>query len=285
MCRSSLTLLATLVLAGTASADMIAPNPTPLRLALAPVALVGKVTRIEEKSIPATRFPGDMQKVPFVVAVVKIETGLVGTDKQTHVRVGFPRLAPAPVGLPGTGRPIPLRRPGMTLEKDQEVLLFLRPHEDAGFLMAADPFGFVIGGGNPNFKTEVADVVRTAKLLADPRPVLTGTDREARALVAALLIHRYRSGLQGKSKQEAIPAEESKLLLTALAEADWNPNRAGQGRYFQLAPLQTFFRLGLTEADGWKPPKDFNQFPQAAQKWLTDHSGTYRLQRIVPETR
>lgn len=267
-------------------ADMIAPNPTPLRLALAPVALVGKVTSVEEKTIDATRFPGDMVKVPFQVAVVQVETGLAGTAGKTHVRVAFPKpVAPQP-GEPVTGRG---RLPGQKLDKDQEVLLFLKPHDKEEFLVAADPFGFVSAAGNPNFKTEVAEVTKTARMLAVPLPVLAGTDKAARHQLAALLIHKYRQPVPGLNKQEPIDATESKLLLTALSEAfaDYDPQKPFPGKpvpgvYPQLGPQPTFFRLGLTEADGWKVPADFKTFPAAAAKWLADHAGTYRVKRFVP---
>ena len=48
-------------------------------------------------------------------------------------------------------------------------------------------------------------------------------------------------------------------------------------------PQQVFFRLGLTEKDGWTPPKDYKQFPEAASRWLKDHADTYRIQRFVAE--
>jgi hypothetical protein len=275
----AITLAVLAVLPGSVSADMIAPNPTPLRLALAPVALVGKVTSIEEKPLLATRFVGDDQKVPFVVAVVKIEKGFIGVDGKTHVRVAFPQPVPLPPPQPGLPQVSSPRRPGPKLEKDQEVLLFLRPHEEETVLVAADPFGFLVAAGNPNFKTEVADVEKTAKLLANPVAALKGSDKEARYLVASLLIHKYGQRLPGKSKREPIDAEESKQILTALAEANWDVNQPM--RYFQLAPLQTFFRLGLTDKDGWKPPKDFKDFPVAARKWLTEHASTHRLERSV----
>lgn len=258
-------------------ADMIAPNPTPLRLALAPVAFLGKVTSLEEKPLLATRYPGDNQKVPFVVAVVKVEKGFGGTDGRTHVRVAFQKLVPPDPNLPQLGRP---RIIGPGLEKDQEVLLFLKPHEEEPVLVAADPFGFLVAKGNPSFKNEVTEVEKTALMLNEPLKVLKGTDRESRYLVASLLIQKYRQPLSGQSKRVAIDPEESKQILTALAEADWNPNQPQ--RFFQLAPLQTFFRLQLTEKDGWKPPKDFKDFPAAAKKWLSDHAGTYRMERTVP---
>ena len=89
---------------------------------------------------------------------------------------------------------------------------------------------------------------------------------------------RAKMGFQGgATKTEAVPAEESRLILRALADADWS------GRAFApLSPQGVFLRLGLTEKDGWKPPADLRNFPAAAQKWLKENAGKYRVRRYVP---
>lgn len=253
-----------------ARADIAGPDPVALRAARAGVVVVGTVTSIEDRSIPAIQYPGATMKVPFRVAVVKIDKGLLGSGGLTHIRVGFPE----------TQNP---RRPIQALAKEQQVLLYLKPHGDETFLVSSEYFyGFVYSTA-PNFKQEVEEAEKTAKLLANPVASLKSTDKATRAEAAGLLVHRYTANRQPTSKRAAIDAEESTLILTALAEADWKAPASPRG--YGLDPQTAFLRLGLTEADGWKPPQDFKQLPTHARKWLTDNAGTYRIQKVVPESR
>ena len=36
----------------------------------------------------------------------------------------------------------------------------------------------------------------------------------------------------------------------------------------------------LTEKDGWKPPKDFKQFPEKARQWCKENADTYVIKRF-----
>jgi hypothetical protein len=74
-----------------------------------------------------------------------------------------------------------------------------------------------------------------------------------------------------------VPADLSKLILEALAGADWGaPNGP-------VSPHASFVRLGLTDKDGWAQPDDIKEFAPAARKWLRAHADSYRIQRYVPE--
>ena len=89
----------------------------------------------------------------------------------------------------------------------------------------------------------------------------------ALAVTAALLVARYRNLRGGNARLEPIAAEESKLILAALAEADWN---RPQTRFDQLHPMNVFNQLGLTQKDGWQPqnvrtPQDY---ANAVRAWL-----------------
>jgi hypothetical protein len=85
-------------------------------------------------------------------------------------------------------------------------------------------------------------------------------------------------------KTEAIDAQESKLILTTIAKADWNQMDPD----LRIAPVSLFYRLGLTAKDGWTPPqfergKNYGEQVQAAAKeWLKKNADTYRVQRYAP---
>ena len=258
--------------------------PVPQRVVQAGVVFVGKVTGFEEKTVPAKRFPND--KAEYRVATVKVQQGLLGTRGLTHLKVAFLLPQTAPVG-PGGG-PIrpggPIRRPFFqppTLAKDQEALLFLKPHAKESFYVLENTYD-VVDKKAPTFAADVAQARKSVKLIADPMAGLKSKAAADRFDTAAMLISRYRTP-QGGMKTEMVSAEESKLILLALAGADWTQMpRPGLG-FNPLNPQNLFGMLQLQPADGWTQPMDFRQFPDAAKAWLKANAGKYRIKRFVAE--
>src|SRR5262245_29107475 len=121
---------------------------------------------------------------------------------------------------------------------------------------------------------------------------LKSNKAEVRGETAALVVMKYRSypAFGGETEQVAIPAEESKLILKALAEGDWKPGR------FNATPnaLTAFGYLGLTEKDGWIQPKivvvpgqpapDYGAvMKDAFGKWLAGAGKDYQIKKVVPK--
>jgi hypothetical protein len=261
-----------------ARADMAAPPPPVQRAAAAQTVVIGKVVSIEDKTVAAKRSPNDPDKVEYKVAVVKIDDAVLGVKGLTHVRVGF---------VPVTMDPnIKYRRPQpVQLNKGDEVMLFLQPHHEANFLIAPYYYdGIFKTQDEKSFEKIAADVKRVGKLLSDPTASLTSKDAKDRADAAMLLIVHYRVGRAAyvQGKQEPIDAKESKLILEALAAADWGD---GQFRWETLTPTMAFASLNLTAKDGWTQPQDLKQFPDAAKKWLKDNAGTYRIKKWVEDNK
>jgi hypothetical protein len=93
-----------------------------------------------------------------------------------------------------------------------------------------------------------------------------------------MLVVRYRTprAVHGAEPRTApIAAGQSRLILEALAEADWT--RADEHR-----PLALFLRLGLTKKDGWVVPGELKLVAPAARKWLRENAPTYRIRRYAP---
>jgi hypothetical protein len=277
-------LSAAFLLTGTLSAKamMIAPAPIAQRVATADCVVIGTVTSLEAKTVKAPRFQGDKDMAEYTVAVVKIEKGYLGAKELTHIRVGFipPPVNPMNPG-PGIG---PIRRPipQVNLVKDQQVCLFLSRHAQGGDFYVAPMYYDFIDPKNANFAKDKEEIEKAAKLLANPMAGLESKNATERFDTAALLVVKYRMPKIGTpaTKQEPIDAKESKLILEAIAGADWTIQPMMP---FALTPQTVFFRLGLTDKEGWKQPMDFKQMPDAAKKWLKDNADTYRLQRFVAE--
>jgi hypothetical protein len=256
-----------------ARALMVAPAPIPERVALADSVIVGTVGAAEAKTVEAIPFPGGKEKVGFTVFPVKVESSLTGLKDIKEIRVGYvAAMAGGPV------RP----RPQVRLAPEQQGLFFLTKHAEESFYVPQMYFDFV-DKKNPGYDKELALVQRCAKLLAGPTAGLKSKDPEDRLLTAGMLISRYRTPKGPNPKTEAVDAEQSKLILQALADADWTKVndpllRGGAQNYF--------LRLGLTVNDGWTPPKtaqEFKELPSRAKAWIKDNAGTYRMQRFVSE--
>jgi hypothetical protein len=276
-----LSLLPALSIAQVATSKAIRLSPLPERVATADAVVTGKVTTIEEKTVSAEPFPGAEEKAEFQVAVVKIADGLLGTKKLTHIKVGFVK---PPEGA-GGGRPI--IRPGggygpPKLSVDQEGIFFLQKHPTESFYVLQGPLSVVNKANNDNYEKELTKVKDCAKLLADPKAGLKSKDAEQRALTASMLLIRYGTQHPGQTKREPIDADESKMILKALADGDWTKNNS----FEDLSPQWGFNMLRLEEKDGWNPQGPFNTpnaYQDAAKAWLKDHADSYRVQHYVSD--
>jgi hypothetical protein len=288
--------LATALTAVPSTALMVAMKPAGQRALSAEAVVVGKVTSIEKDPVEAAPFANAPNKVAYKVAVVKVETALAGVKDVTHIKVGFippPPPAPAPVdnGQPRIGGGI--RRPGLTpeLKEDQEFVFFLSKHPSANFYvmpMMSPPLDVKAEGT----KAELESVKKTLAVIADPMKALKSAKADERAFAAAVMAGKYRSypDAGGEVDQVPINAEESKLILKGIAESDW-------AKFDRTAPngMQSFYSLGLTDKDGWVPPKpvrpqpgqpavNFNELTKEAfVKWLDGPGKDYVVKKIVPK--
>src|SRR5207249_1916717 len=128
----------------------------------------------------------------------------------------------------------------------------------------------VLDKSAPNYDTQVKELKQYAKIATDPVPALKSKDADERFKAAALLIYRYRT-YRGVGKTEEVSAEESKLILEALAGGTWNAPARADG---QVYALTLFLMLGATPEDGWTQPADFREVPDAAKAWLRTHANS-----------
>jgi len=251
-----------LTTAGSAAALRIAPMPQPsaTRVATTDAIVIGRVTKVEDKELSLPAFPGApaTAKTAYRVAVVEVADVVKGKKGLKTVRVG------------------------VQLKAGDEGLFYLAKHFQGPIYTATGMFDFT-ARGNGNFDKELQDVRANVKLMENPVENLKGLDKEKRFKTAALLISQYRRGFPGKVKTEAVSAEESKLILLALADA---PGWDTPVRFGQEHPQGLFFQLGVTAKDGWQPPRQITtpqDFPNAIRTWLRENANTYRIQRNVPE--
>ena len=290
--RASILACLGLAIAAPASALMIAMKPAAERAISAEVVVVGKVTAIEKETVAAAPAPGAQNKVDYKVAVVQIQSALAGAANLTHIKVGFvpvpPPVAAQPV-QPGGVRPFIVRRRPMLpeLKEGQEYVLFLTKHPDAGFFIMS-PMSPPLDPKIDATKKEVESIKRALAAVADPMKSLKAAAASDRAFAATMLVMKYRTHPGGMVEQSPIAAEQSRLILQGLSEADWE-------KFDRAAPngMRAYAMLGLTAADGWTPPKPVPVKPgqpslnynaltkQAFAKWLAGPGKDYHIKSYV----
>ena len=227
----ALTGLTAAILLSVARAGIQAPAPKPAEVAMeAEVTVLGKVTEIERDPVearPHFGMPTDA-KVPYSVAVIKLNETMIGPAGLTQVRVG---VTDSPSGSIGRGGP-PLggvRYAPIKLAVGQEGCFVLIRHPSADFYVLYP--GFRLG---PILKTDkdyeavLAEVRIVAKTRTDSVAALKSKVREERFLAAYTLLHRNRRLNMGGGKapeMEDLSPEENKLTLEILQEMPWTFER------------------------------------------------------------
>jgi tetratricopeptide (TPR) repeat protein len=262
-------LVSFMVLLGPAGIARAAyPTPEPpiaMRVALADAIVVGSVTKMEEELVqasPLLKVPGG-PLVSFKILQVGSDRVLLGQVGE-QVRVGV-----------GPGQAMP----GLT--EGQAGCFFLHKHPEEPFYVLSAGADFV-DSRREEYGKVVALTERCARLLGNTDEGLRSRNEEDRLLTAALLIFRFRtvqSVYAGAPRTEPIDAEVSRRILAVLAEGPLGDKAARE----PTGRLTLFFRLGLTEEDGWTSPHDLPAITAAAEKWLRDHTATYRIRRYIPE--
>jgi len=276
---------------------MIAPSPPAQRAIMAETVVVGKVTGFEKDLVQAAPYPGAKEKVGFKIAIIKIETGLIGAEKLKEVKIGFippPKVDPnakQPGGIRIGGGP---RRFGFDLQEGQELILFLAKHPSGEFYTIPGGTMPVDMKSGDQAKKDLESVKQVAAILADPMKSLKSEKPEARAEAATVIVLKHRAYPMngGEVDQLAIGADESKLLLKALTEGNWS----SMNHRFDAppGPLQAFQALGLNAKDGWIQPvivntpgaplADYGSIQKDAfMKWLEGPGKEYKIKKMVPK--
>ena len=250
---------------------------TAQKVAQSDAIVAGKVTTLEKETVELPQFAGDKNKAAFTVAVIKVETALAGVKNVTHIKVAFLAQPGAvgggeelPLGKPGI-RPLPIRGFGpIQLTEGQEGIFFLQKHP------GSDSYHSVAQGMTPisakaeNYKDELAKVKGIGEAIADPVKALKAEKLDARLTALAAIVGKYRQPARtGQSVEVAIPAEETKLIMKTLLEADWTVADMPPPNFdYQSAPGNIASLIGLYPGG--------NGIPQVVQKPGESYNGKWK---------
>jgi hypothetical protein len=268
------------------------PNyQTGQKAAMAEAVVVGKVTSIEPDRVELETHPGSKEKASFQIAVVKIESAMLGAKNLTHLKVAF-----APMPLEGGANPgVRPFRPGMggpvPLSEGQEGLFFLVPHTPGSNIlkipMGLDP----VPAGAANYKDELAKVKAFNDVLADPLKAMKAEKLADRQAAAGMLAMKYATPPLDGAPAEQVPldAELSKAIVATILEIDWAaPNAPGDS--FGSGPMLAS-RFGLAQGSPLgipkfvvKPGENYNtRWKQAIQEWAKANPEKVVLKKYVPK--
>lgn len=137
---------------------------------------------------------------------------------------------------------------------------------------------------DPSFKKDLALARRLGGLLWNPDEGLKSKDADDRLLTAYLLLLRacyvpWRHGETGKT--EPIDRAQSKRILLALAEGNWNTH--GQEVRDAVAALQLAVKFGAPIMKSFPSQQGEDQWPADAKEWLKQNAATYRIHRVFRE--
>lgn len=248
--------------------EPLPPQPV-LAASQADAVVVGTVVEVEDTPTNAKPHPDAAEEMPYTVAVVRIDTPLLGVKNLTHLRVAVPF---------GT-----LDRAGAPFHEGGKFLFFLQKHSTTQLLLPsyAHP---TVDLSQPGAGDVLHRVTVAANAVNDPVKALTAKESEDRVIAAVALAHRYRRIPPNSNGTDRLPrpAAESKLLLAALTEAEWSAER----RYDETNPYRVIPGMGL-EIDGFKLPGNTNgeevgaATKKAFVKWLAESGDKAVVRQIV----
>ena len=268
---------------------------TSQKVAQSDVIVTGKVTTVEKETVELPQFAGDKNKAAFTVAVIKIETALSGAKNVTHLKVAFMAQPggggeEVPVGKPGI-RPLPIRGFGpVQLTEGQEGIFFLQKHPGSDTYYAIQQGMTPVAAKAENYKDELVKVKGITDALADPLKALKAEKLDARLTAVAAIVGKYRQPARGgQSVEVAIPAEETKLILKTLLEADWTvADMPAPGFDYQSAPGNIASMIGLYPGGNGvpqvlvKPGESYNaKWKEVVKAWFEKSGEKFEIKKFV----
>jgi hypothetical protein len=271
------------------------------RVKQADLIVTGQVLQILDQDIKAAQTKGAAQQVSYRIGVLRVNGTLKGKVKGNLIKVGY-IVYNNPNVRPGIGaQPVPpvaggIRiRPGIgrvpyygntQVTQGMDGMFLLTKHHTEQFYTLVPFNGYVSSQNKASYDTQVALTRSALRVVDNPKAGLKSKDAQDRLVAVSLLVDQYRQ--RYSPKVEAIDAAESKLILKALYEADWDPTKYQYD--YRTNPQNLFSRLGINNTHGFMPPQrvqpgqNYNDlYAQAAKDWLKKNMNTFRVQRFVPQ--
>lgn len=279
------------------------PGPPALQKAMNSQLVVSGTVSLGKDTTDLLMYQGAQAKTTYKVATIKVADTLLG-DKVDSVKV---------LVAPSDPAQIPFERPGGQPQPDQyfpqyylnsiqvidgqEGVFFLQKHPTAADQWVLAPSFAPLNPLDTKYKDDLAAVKQVGAVYADPVKALKAKEADDKLRAAVVLMTKYGrwpQGFQGPGQPErkAIPAEESKLILKALADADWEKwdkqqqqpdpnmdwtmNPANVLGMMQVYPGQKGFPQFQAQ-----PGQYYSAYKAAFKDWLDGNGKDFEIQRYV----
>ena len=236
--------------------------------------VVGRVHSPESKPVKVKPVPGVSHEITYHLFRLSSTETFAGGKAVTEVRIG---------GFLGDGKRAPVV-PDTTpvpnpFVEDAEGLFFLQLHYSGEFYFVEK---FVPKQDGKLLDDDLKAAKRYLGLLANPLASLRSKEPSDRLTSAVLLLTRYQYRTTGflTTETQPIPADENKLILAALAEANWETDSP-------VHPWEVAHHLW--QSSGGKPgqvvkspvlPKGTPAEQSAfLRDWVQKNLDTYRIER------
>ena len=252
---------------------------------LSEVAVVGKVTSLEEEIVEVKDYPTARDKTAYTIAVVKVESVVRGAKNTTHIKVGFVmRGEPTREQLL---RDDVIDRRHENLAEGGRYLLHLQKHPSGGFYTSPSNMPPLPITDADKQTEAIAEATLAAGAIADPLKALQAETVRDRTLAAMVLVLHYRNPPDTRG-MELVPVDAtvSAAILKAVAEGDWTVAVTGH-----RCLSHVFDHLGVTGNDGRKDlvvdPNENIQIARqiAFQDWLAGPGEKFRIQKYVAKVK
>jgi hypothetical protein len=243
-------------------------EPVGRKVAAADCVVLGRITAIQPRPVQGQAWrTSALPRWDFTIVEVEVKEALYGAKGKKQVRFGFRNLQGDKTGAaqPAVG--------------NAGYFCGVQVGKNDFYIVPLDCF---CEAKDPRYEKDLAAARRLGRLLEDPEKGLKSAEAEDRLLTAYLLVLRhcyvpFRHGETGKT--QPIDAEQSKRILLALAEGDWQKN--GQEARDALGALQLAVKFGAPAMKDFPPQRGEEQWAAAAKQWLKQNAETYHIHRLL----
>ena len=244
-------------------------EPIAHKVGAADCVVLGKITAIQANSMPGQVYRySPTPQMAFTIVEVEVQESLYGLKDMKQVRFGF--------------RDVKAYKPNLAVGQTG-YFCGVQVGMNAFYIV---PLHCFCEQNDPSFAKDLASARRLGRLMGDPERGLNAKDADERLLTAYLLLLRrcyvpWRHGEPGKT--QPLDAEQSKLILLALAGADWNKHRLEVRD--AVAALQLAVKFGAPVLKDFPPNQADEGWPAAAKQWLKENAASYRIHRLLKGNR
>ena len=266
------------------------------------VAVVGKVAEVEPDVVEVAPYRGAPKDrmVKYKVANLKVEDRVLGASGVTRIRVGFPADAADAGAAGGLGRMTVAvtatvgympSAPAINLKAGTDGCFLLAKHPTADFYVLTAPLKRPT---DPGYAKEVERLKKTALAMNDPVAALKAKDLDDRFEAARIILSGYQMP-RGSTLREAVPEEETRLIVGLLKELPWNPADGKRVRpdgrvvphrsllWYAINPGELGFkRPEVPKRKPGEPLPDFEKLmDEATTQFLKENGDKITLKRFV----